>query len=236
MTELEWHRSINPAELIRFAAHSGRATERTLMLFGVRCCRLLWPLFPDNLRHAVKQVEAFADGAIDRPTLDRVSVPWARRSEPEADRRTNSVCHTLLVGNLYVSTADRMCAVADQLSRAVTAAQRPPRPPLTGDEGYDEYDLDTEPDESAVYQQVLLAFDVFGNPLRSPQLDPSWLTPTVVALAQLAYKERSFGRLPILADALEEAGCADDDILSHCREDGPHARGCWVLDLLLGKR
>ena len=55
-------------------------------------------------------------------------------------------------------------------------------------------------------------------------------------LAQAIYEERRFGDLPVLADALEEAGCTDADILSHCRGPGPHVRGCWVVDLLLGKQ
>ena len=65
--------------------------------------------------------------------------------------------------------------------------------------------------------------------------DPSWRTITVGALAHHIYAERAFDRLPILADALLDAGCASEDVLSHCRSDGPHVRGCWVLDLILGK-
>ena len=77
--------------------------------------------------------------------------------------------------------------------------------------------------------------DIFGNPFRPVTADPSWLTSTVVALARTIYYEWAFDRLPILADALEEAGCDDADVLTHLRGDGPHARGCWVLDLVLGK-
>jgi hypothetical protein len=76
---------------------------------------------------------------------------------------------------------------------------------------------------------------VFGNPFRPAVLDPSWLTPTVVALAEGIGADRAFDRLPILADALEDAGCADRAVLDHCRSPGPHVRGCWALDLLLGK-
>jgi hypothetical protein len=61
------------------------------------------------------------------------------------------------------------------------------------------------------------------------------LTPTVTALAEAIYADRAFDRMPVLADALEEAGCSDDQILSHCRGEGPHVRGCWVVDLVLGK-
>src|SRR5262249_42286549 len=81
--------------------------------------------------------------------------------------------------------------------------------------------------------------DFVGNPFRpSPPLSPAvliWNDGTVVKLAQAIYDERAFDRLPILADALEEAGCQDQDILGHCRSGGEHVRGCWIVDLLLGK-
>ncbi len=77
--------------------------------------------------------------------------------------------------------------------------------------------------------------DIFGNPFQPVTADPAWLTSTVVQLATGIYQERAFDRMPILADALQDAGCDNDDILNHCRSDGPHVRGCWVVDLLLGK-
>jgi hypothetical protein len=83
--------------------------------------------------------------------------------------------------------------------------------------------------------QVLLLHDLFGNPFRPITLDPSWLTCTVVSLAQVVYDERKFDQLPILADALEEAGCNNAEILNHCRGPGPHSRGCWAVDAILGK-
>ena len=76
---------------------------------------------------------------------------------------------------------------------------------------------------------------IFGNPFRPVTLDPAWLTATVKQLAEAIYEERAFDRMPILGDALEESGCSNGDILSHCRQPGQHCRGCWVVDLLLGK-
>jgi hypothetical protein len=72
-------------------------------------------------------------------------------------------------------------------------------------------------------------------PFRPVALDRSWLTSTVVALANGIYSDRAFDRMPILADALMDAGCDNDDVLDHCRGEGPHVRGCWVVDVLLGK-
>jgi hypothetical protein len=77
--------------------------------------------------------------------------------------------------------------------------------------------------------------DIFGHLFRPVTADPSWLTHTVVSLASGIYAERAFDRLPILADALQDAGCDNADVLTHCRCDGPHVRGCWVVDLVLGK-
>jgi hypothetical protein len=87
--------------------------------------------------------------------------------------------------------------------------------------------------------QADLLRDILGNPFRpAPRVDRTvlaWNAGTVVTLAQVIYDERRFTELPILADALEDAGCTDADILAHLRGPGPHVRGCWVLDLLLGK-
>jgi hypothetical protein len=76
---------------------------------------------------------------------------------------------------------------------------------------------------------------VVGNPFRPVAADPAWRTSTVVALAEAVYADRAWDRLPILADALEDAGCTDPAVLGHLRGPGPHARGCWAVDLLLGK-
>ncbi len=77
--------------------------------------------------------------------------------------------------------------------------------------------------------------DIFGNPFRPVSCDPAWRTSTAVSLAEGIYADRAFDRLPILADALQDAGCENADILTHLRSDGPHVRGCWALDLVLGK-
>ena len=82
---------------------------------------------------------------------------------------------------------------------------------------------------------VALNHDVLGNPFRPVALDLAWLTSTVLTLAAGIYAERAFDRLPILADALQDVGCENADILAHCRGPGPHVRGCWVVDLVLGK-
>jgi hypothetical protein len=77
--------------------------------------------------------------------------------------------------------------------------------------------------------------EIFGNALRPVTFSPEWRTDTAVALARVMHDSRDFGALPILAGALQDAGCDDERILDHCRGPGPHVRGCWVADLVLGK-
>ena len=77
--------------------------------------------------------------------------------------------------------------------------------------------------------------EVIGGDLLRPACPPAWLTTDVLGLARKVYEDRAFDRLPILADALTDAGCNDETILTHCRSKGPHVRGCWVVDLVLGK-
>ncbi|WP_149111387.1 hypothetical protein [Limnoglobus roseus] len=77
--------------------------------------------------------------------------------------------------------------------------------------------------------------DIFGNPFRPVAFAAAWLTDTAVAIAQGMYESRDFAAMPILADALQDAGCDNEDILNHCRGPGPHVRGCWVTDAVLNK-
>jgi hypothetical protein len=90
--------------------------------------------------------------------------------------------------------------------------------------------------ESEQAALVALIRDIFGNPFRPPvEFFPEWRTDTVIAIARTMYASRDFSGMPILADALQDAGCDSEDILTHCRGGGPHVRGCWVVDLVLEK-
>jgi hypothetical protein len=116
------------------------------------------------------------------------------------------------------------------------------------DDGNWQWVADTEVEQANGYA-VLAAFtsaqanncklirDIFGNPFRSATIDPTilhWHDGIVTKLAQGIYEDRAFDRLPILGDALEEAGCTDEAVLEHAHAEGPHALGCWLLDALLG--
>ena len=97
------------------------------------------------------------------------------------------------------------------------------------------YGYFTELDKKEEVAFVAILRDILGNPFNPVTINPKWLTSTVVSLAQQMYDSRDFSAMPILADALQDSGCSNEDILNHCRGPGPHVRGCWVCDLCLGK-
>ncbi len=78
--------------------------------------------------------------------------------------------------------------------------------------------------------------ELFAGDFLSLSVDPNWLTSTVTGIAETIYQDRTFGNLPVLADALQDAGCDNEDILNHCRQPGEHVRGCWVVDLVTGRK
>jgi hypothetical protein len=91
-------------------------------------------------------------------------------------------------------------------------------------------------DEAEYRALPVLIREIFGYPFRPVAANPAWLTPTVLQLARGIYESRDFSTMPILADALQDAGCDNADVLKHCRDaKATHVRGCWVVDLVLGK-
>jgi hypothetical protein len=121
----------------------------------------------------------------------------------------------------------------EPLSRESAALQRYPASAIAACRA-----LDAAASEGVENHQTVILHEIFGNPFRLIHIDPAllaWQDGTVVKLAQAIYDERRFQDMTILADALEEAGCDNADVLSHSRGPGPHVRGCWTLDLLTGK-
>jgi hypothetical protein len=128
----------------------------------------------------------------------------------------------------------RYAAMVEQISNAADIAYHCTY--QISENGFDPHLLDDLVRQSA-WPGGWLIREIFGNPFRPIQVNPEWLAwkcGTAAALARTIYEDRAFGRMPILADALEEAGCQDAYILDHCRHANSHVRGCWVIDVLLG--
>jgi hypothetical protein len=233
MTEQEWLTSPRPWEMIEAVdwRRSG-AADRKLRLFACACCRQVWnPFLPPFVLRAVTAAEAFADGAIGPEALAEVREAVSRATQDayrEDRRRGTGYLSRVLEGCTSVCGRLGAAEIARDVCHATARAAADV--PLFRTEGGDR-----APEYTAeLGAQADLLRDIFENPWRPRRVRPEWLTSTVVGLARGIYVGRAFDRMPILADALQDAGC-EDGILDHCREPRGHVRGCWVVDLLLGK-
>lgn len=226
MTEAEWLNGTDPKPMLEFLRDKASARKR--QLFVCAACRNHWPqLEAECLRHAVEISERYADGIVSgRELAEAGNMAWAIvRSLPRtapAYRVSWAAAWSTAPTNRYFAENSS----AYLLSDTGGVIQR-----LIGVLG-----IATAKRERL--SQVRLLFDIFGNPFHSIALDPTFLTwhdGTISKLALAIYEDRAFHHMPILADALEEAGCTDTTLLGHCRRLSEHVRGCWVVDLLLEK-
>jgi hypothetical protein len=236
----------------------GVASERKLRLFASACVRRVWDLLERRSRQGVEVAEAYADGRAD--AWDLIA---ATQAALEARRQAEA--HYIQADDEYELHLEadepdeggddgeagyhayaRLAAAGDRLAVADAAhrlLQTPPQPAqlarLLARVRWLVRQTTGISEEAEKARQALLLREVVGNPFRPVRLHPAWLgwaDQTVPRLAEGVYEEGAFDRLPILADALEDAGCTCADILSHLRGPGPHVRGCWALDLILGLR
>jgi hypothetical protein len=221
MTEAEW---LACAALDRMlAAVRPEASDRKLRLFACACARRAWQrLWQRPAREAVEAAERLADGLLAEADL----APVRQASAAHYDQATHADAAAAWLGRwITAPEAIDAAAAAASAARAVLAPA-----------GTQHRRAEQVAEQQA---QCRLLRDVFGPlPFRPVAIDPKWLTwnhGTVPAIARRIYEERAFHDMPILADALEDAGCTEADLLAHCRAGGPHVRGCWAVDLLLGK-
>ncbi|QEG27365.1 hypothetical protein GobsT_21190 [Gemmata obscuriglobus] len=224
MTEEEWLACNDPGALIPLSWE--RNQKRKVRLFGCACCRRIWELLiHPTSRSAVEIAERYAEGNAERSELDRAA---------EGARRASELAHN--GGEPFSSLVYARPGAYESAAHAAYTLARPSRPagwPLMRETAEAASDAAGRVTERA--EQIALVRDIFGNPFRPISLAPEWRTPTAVALALRMYDARNFDAMPILADALQDAGCENGDILNHCRGNQPHVRGCWVVDLILGK-
>lgn len=236
MTEAEWLAGSEPQPMLEFVGD--RASSRKLRLFAVACCRRLWPLIAEApCRAAVEVAERFADGLVTAEVQEA-----ARTAAERVHQEVEDTEAPLFSGVAYATAYAASYTIHDQgtvrlaCRAAVNAACAAGHALSSQGAPENEVAAATHAEFAA---QTALVRDLFGNPFRpAPFPDPSWSAwkdGVVVKLAQAIYEDRAFDRLPVLADALEEAGCTNADILAHCRGPGEHVRGCWVVDPLLGK-
>jgi hypothetical protein len=243
MTEAEWLVCNHPRPMLEFLR--GKASDRKLRLFAVACCKRVWLFLKDaRTRKAVEVAEAFAEGLLSAEDLSdagleatRVVAPPEFRFVPldsagqAVDKASNAAVMTCSTPDNDM--ADCTGAVSGYCSSAAAY--------LGHEEGFADWH------DQRLVAKMRLEFNVhswllrelFGplpfRPVNLPLPILTWNDRTVPRIAEGIYAERAFGRLPILHDALLDAGCADEALLAHCRKPEGHVRGCWALDLILGK-
>lgn len=218
MTEGEWLAATEPQPMKKFL--TGKVSDRKVRLLHIAYCRLVRELLTDERsRKAILLLEDYADH-LEQEQLRRDAEDLAMAALPEvgdaSDHSGDPARAVALAASWYGSSASSAPHWEFGVSSSAMKVMRNDWPAA--------WKLEAD------WLRHLL-----GNPFRPISVEPRWLTETVVALANGLYTERAFDRLPMLADALEEAGCDNRDLLDHCRSDGPHCRGCWAVDLLLGK-
>ncbi len=219
MTEAEWLTSEDPERMYRVArkvlgydSPDRARAMRKRAFFGAACCRLVWPLVKRDKR--CRRTVEYNERQFDRPLPSRKSdeLYWNAKQAAE-DPALQATPFLLEAANLVYDSGSPEAVIRRLL-----------------------HDFEGWGDSRELARQVAgILRDVVGNPFRSAAVRAGWLTPTVVSLARQVYDSGDFSALPVLADALEEAGCDSADVLAHCRGPGPHVRGCWVVDLLLGE-
>jgi len=200
-------------ECLRGKRFQGAISERKIRLFGMACCRRIKSLLAAECgQHALEVGERLAEGVV---------------SHEERAAACRAVA--ALLQSLPTDTPASVQAAYEAVWFVAGASS------WNGKDA-SEWALvarDRESDE--LTHQADLLRCIFDNLFRPVHVDQQWLTSTVVELARGVYAERAFDRLPVLADALQDAGCEDVGVLTHCRGAGPHDRGCWVVDLVLAK-
>jgi hypothetical protein len=225
MIESEWLGCADPLAMLR---HLGcKAGDRKRRLFACGCCRRAWHLLADpRIRTAVETAERYADKAATESELEN-----ANDCAEAVFRSRNLTPGGYAAAHAVVSAT---AGSLDPMHTASLVAQAIVNPRNTAEPTKEEQAI-FEAERAA---QTCVLRDIVGNPFHIVAVEDSWLRwndGTIPKLAQAMYEWRVFDRMTKLADALEKAGCAQSDILAHCRSGSVHVRGCWVVDLVLGK-
>lgn len=206
MTDAEWWATSSDPELM-LGLVGDLTGKRKLHLFLCACCRSVWSWLDQATQASVEHAEKLAG----TPLSVRVKIDLADGSTWRADKRLGEF-----------TTSDE--GHGTNLREATSIASR-----------IDSiYNLTAAQSGQAVQSDIVR--DIFGNPFRSVAFDARWRTSNAVRVARTIYDDLAFDRMPMLAVALMDAGCEDEQVISHCRSDGSHVRGCWVVDLVLGKQ
>ncbi len=216
MDEERWLNGTDPHAMLDYLR--GRVVERKLRLFACACVRQHWELLADvRSRRAVEVGELYADGLASE--VERFDA-WDEASEvPGKDALARAAVCVVEADNEHAEGDRALVDIVHEVVRELAIRIALPQA---------EYQA-----RCAALLRCIFGARPFSTPPRVPDGIRLWGDRTVPRLARAIYEEHSFADLPVLADALEDAGCTDGPILDHLRRPGPHARGCFALDACL---
>lgn len=225
MTEAEFNACGDSEKMLKWLQGQEVLSERKARLCAVACCRRILAEIDVDPRdvHAVDVAERYVDGEATAAELDAAARYVA---EANSARRTAAfACRDATSRNEpAVLIADCTAGNAAWAIAEYASGMDYNNPAFTA----------VRADEMAAQATILR--DVLGPlPFRPITIESAWRTPVVLELARTIYDGRDFSLLPVLGAALSDAGCSDSDVLGHCGNAGPHVRGCFLLDLILGK-
>jgi hypothetical protein len=235
MTEKEWLTSEDVGELLGYL-DSISDVESRFDLVIVAFCRRVWNLLTDpRSKECVELLEEFACTSIPDDIYEAMRNSSSAASRAAGEREMSDPQQSAAYSAAH-AVYNAVYGLIDRLSNDVACAVASAKWPANASRAFEATTGGLEPDAEELRWQAGCVRCVFGNPFREVTFNPAWRTDTAVAIAHLMYDSREFGAMPILADALQDAGCEDEHILMHCRDAAAtHVRGCWVCDLVLGK-
>jgi hypothetical protein len=213
LTEAEWLTCDDPYAL-DFTHSDTRLTARKHKCLGVAYCRLLGPLLAKDelLRRGLELVEAKLDLEVVNDLGSEVL--WQELRGAAQERGPCTPWFKTMAAHVLLNWGSPSLMVGFL------------------EVGFEEWEASAE----LLARAARVMREIVGNPFRPVSFNPEWRSSNVVSLAKTIYESRDFSSMPILSDALQDAGCDSADFLNHCRDaDGIHVRGCWVVDLVLGR-
>ena len=231
MTEAEWQVAADPGPMFDHLLHQLKPWTRKWRLFACACGRRVSDLMPTGRE---RQQADFAERLADDPKLEAVRDYYVSPLPDYSRRQARSYSTSAHLASWFATNSNAPLAAYQASCHCLDAAVRKSGAMARRDARSAGPDMRAAGDREREAHAAFIR-DIFGNPFRPASFSPAWRTSTALTLARQMYESRDFSLMPILADALQDAGCEAEDILAHCRGEGPHVRGCWVVDLVLGK-
>jgi hypothetical protein len=214
MTDAEWSNCSEPDTPLLLLR--GKLSDRKLRLFSCACCRRLWHLLDSQAQDLVDVYERHLDGLVTPSVL---AIAKARHQESVGRMNASYIAANTVTAATAGAAWAAAWNVVGEARRALRHCSR-------------------RPDSHEPREQVTLFREIFGNPFRPVTFDPAireWNGGTAVALARMMHERQDFNQAPLLADMLEDAGATAVQLLDHLRGAGEHVRGCFAVDLVMGK-